>query len=64
MNLIDEKQAAERLGCTYHAMRKWRMLRKGPAYRKIGRLVRYSEADLAAYLDANRKQPALAEVAQ
>ncbi len=55
--LIDEKEAAEILGCTVSAMRKWRFLGKGPAYCRVGRLVRYSEADLAAFLDANRVQP-------
>ena len=54
----NEKQAAEILGCTVSALRKWRLLRKGPAYIKVSRLVRYSEADLAAFLDANRVQPA------
>jgi len=43
---------------TGSALRKWRLLRKGPAYIKVSRLVRYSEADLAAFLDANRVQPA------
>ena len=53
----NEKQAAEILGCTVSALRKWRQLEKGPAYIKVSRLVRYSEADLAAFLDANRVQP-------
>ena len=54
----NEKQAAEMLGCTVSALRKWRQLRKGPAYCKVGRLVRYAEGDLHAYLDANRVEPA------
>ncbi|HLM99282.1 MAG TPA: helix-turn-helix domain-containing protein [Bryobacteraceae bacterium] len=58
--LIDEKEAAEILGCTVSAMRKWRFLGKGPAYCRVGRLVRYSGADLAAFLDANRVQPGAA----
>ena len=56
----NEKQAAEILGCTVSALRKWRLLRKGPVYVKVSRLVRYSEADLAAFLDANRVEPAAA----
>lgn len=56
--LIDERETAERLGCSVAALRKWRLLGKGPAYAKIGRLVRYAEADLVAFLDANRVQPA------
>lgn len=57
-SMKNEKQAAEILGCTVSALRKWRLLRKGPVYIKVSRLVRYSEADLAAFLDANRVQPA------
>jgi len=64
MALIDEKKAAAWLGCTPSAMRKWRYQGKGPTYVNIGRLVRYSETDLAAFLNANRKQPKQAEVAK
>jgi Helix-turn-helix domain len=55
--LYSEKQAAQILACSVAALRKWRLLGKGPTYVKVSRLVRYSEADLAAYLDANRKKP-------
>jgi len=63
-HLIDEREAAKALCCTVSTLRKWRTLGNGPAYIKVGRLVRYSEADLATYLDANRKQPAAAGGAQ
>ena len=56
----NEKQAAEMLGCTVSALRKWRMLGKGPVYVKVSRLVRYSEADLTAFFDANRVEPVAA----
>jgi hypothetical protein len=56
--MFNEKQAAEQLGCSVAAMQKWRLLGKGPAFCKVGRLVRYAEADLAAFLDANRVEPA------
>jgi len=55
-----EQQAAEMLGCTVSALRKWRLLGRGPAYCKVGRLVRYAEGDLHAYLDANRVEPVAA----
>ena len=61
---LKETEAAERLGCKVSTLRKWRTLGNGPAYIKVGRLVRYSDADLAAYLDANRKQPVAAGGAQ
>jgi uncharacterized protein YjcR len=53
----NEKEVAVMLGCSVAALRKWRLFRKGPTYRKIGRLVRYSEGDLAAYLEASRVEP-------
>jgi hypothetical protein len=56
----NEREAAIVLGCTVSALRKWRLLGKGPIYCKIGRLVRYAEADLAEYLDANRVEPVAA----
>jgi hypothetical protein len=57
-HLIDERDAAKALCCSVAALRKWRLLGRGPSYCKVGRLVRYSEADLAAFLEANRVQPA------
>jgi helix-turn-helix protein len=54
----NEKEAAMILGCSVAALRKWRLLGKGPTYCKIGRLVRYGEADLAAFIDAHRIDPA------
>ena len=56
--MYDEREAAEILNCSVAALQKWRLQRKGPVYVKVSRLVRYSEADLAAFLDANRVQPA------
>ena len=63
-HLIDERGAGRILSCSVALLRKWRLHGNGPAYIKVGRLVRYSEADLAAYLDANRKQPAAVGGAQ
>jgi hypothetical protein len=53
-HLIDEREAAKALCCSVAAMRKWRLLGNGPAYVKMGRLVRYSEADLQSFLAAHR----------
>ena len=52
--LIDERETAERLGCSVAALRKWRLLGRGPCYCHIGRLVRYSAADLEAFLNSHR----------
>jgi hypothetical protein len=64
MALIDEKEASRYLCCSVAALRKWRLLGKGPAFCRVGRLVRYSEADLVAFMAANRVEPATAEVAR
>jgi hypothetical protein len=42
------------LGCSIALMRKMRLFGSGPAYSKVGRLVRYAEADLAAFIAKNR----------
>lgn len=52
--LLAESAAAKRLGCSVALLRKWRSVGQGPTYLKIGRLVRYSDADLSAFLDAHR----------
>jgi len=56
-HLIDERDAAKALCCSVAALRKWRLLGKGPTYCKVERLVRYAEGDLQAYLEARRVQP-------
>ena len=51
----DEGFAAAFLGVTIGAMRTWRKKRCGPPWRKIGKLVRYSLADLKQWVES---QPA------
>jgi hypothetical protein len=48
--MVDEFEAAEILGVSVHQMRRWRALREGPRYRKVGRRVCYQLADLDAYI--------------
>lgn len=52
--LLNEKAAAEILGCSHHLLRKWRRLGGGPLYHNVGRLVRYAQADLQSYMEACR----------
>jgi predicted DNA-binding transcriptional regulator AlpA len=54
--LFDERTAAEIIGCSAALLRKWRLNREGPSYCKIGRLVRYSRADIDAFLAAHRAE--------
>ena len=56
--LLDEGGAAIRLAVSVALMRKWRLKGGGPRYCRLGRLVRYSEADLLAYIEQNRVEAA------
>lgn len=54
LSLCDEREAAKIISCSVALLRKWRLFREGPAYVKIGRLVRYRQEDLAAFLESHR----------
>ncbi len=57
MNVLNERQAAERLGVRVQTMRNWRHLGKGPAYYKIGRTVRYGDEHVEDYKRACLVEP-------
>lgn len=46
----DEYFAAAYFGVSVSKLRRWRLFDDGPRYRKIGNAVRYSVADLDAWL--------------
>jgi hypothetical protein len=52
--LFNERDAARVIACSVALLRKWRLFDEGPAYCKIGRLVRYRQEDLDAFLDSHR----------
>ena len=55
--LVTTPQAAEYLGSLKpNTLEIWRIQGIGPAYKKIGRLVRYSLDDLDAYLEAQTRR--------
>jgi hypothetical protein len=54
LNVLNEREAAALVGCSVALMRKWRLFDEGPAYCKIGRLVRYRLEDLTVFLDQHR----------
>ena len=63
--LLDTAAAAKRLGVSQSFLAKARMNGTGPRYRKLGRAVRYAQADLDHWLRAAAglrppKQPAVA----
>ena len=55
-NYLDENDAAKIMGCSPALLRKWRRLGQGPTYRHVGRLIRYFEPDIHAYMDAQRAE--------
>lgn len=50
-DLVDEREAAAILGVSKKTIANWRWRGEGPAWIRVGqRLVRYSRADLAAFV--------------
>jgi predicted DNA-binding transcriptional regulator AlpA len=50
--LLDEHDVARITGLSVASVRRWRLLRQGPKYRKFGSAVRYRPADLAAWIES------------
>lgn len=50
--LMTTRQAAELLQLKETTLEQWRWCGKGPQFVKVGRCVRYRQADLDAFLDA------------
>jgi hypothetical protein len=59
VKLMDEKGAAARLAASVAFLRRCRLFKTGPVYKKIGKLVRYSEEDLQSYLSAASVKPSV-----
>lgn len=55
--LLDDVGAAKILKVSPQTLRNWRCQRRGPAYIRVGRLVRYKPEDLAEFLNAARVDP-------
>jgi len=53
--LVDEHEAAARLGLTVATLRRWRWARRGLAWHKIGSAVRYAPTDIHAFVMAGRR---------
>ena len=54
--LMNEKQAAKRLGVGDKCLQAWRVKGGGPVFLKVGRLVRYTQTDLDAWLSTRRRE--------
>ena len=57
VNAVDERKAARVLGVAVQTLRNWRHQRRGPAYVKMGRSVRYEINDLVEYLKKKKIDP-------
>ncbi len=54
--LLNEKEAAGRLGMTVAALRRWRLERRGPTFIRVGSRIRYREEDLESYVENNAQR--------
>jgi predicted DNA-binding transcriptional regulator AlpA len=54
--LLTEDQIAARLQVSLAGLRRWRLLRTGPPFFKLGRFVRYSHRQLQAWLTSRTVQ--------
>jgi len=50
--LLNEHEVAALLGVAVATIRRWRLIRQGPKYIKVGAMVRYKPEDLEAWLDS------------
>lgn len=50
--LLNEHDVARITGLSVASVRRWRLLRRGPKYLKIGSAVRYRSEDITAWLDS------------
>jgi predicted DNA-binding transcriptional regulator AlpA len=48
--LLNEQDVARITGLSVASVRRWRLLRQGPRYLKIGASVRYTRKDITAWL--------------
>jgi excisionase family DNA binding protein len=51
--LLTEDEAAAQIGCAVQTLRIWRVRKKNLPYVKLGRMVRYQQADIDAYIAAS-----------
>ena len=56
-DLMNERDAAALLGLSAATLRAWRFQRRGPAFARLGRAVRYRRADLVAFLESATVSP-------
>ena len=55
-NLIPESQFAESLGRSLRSVKRWRQLRCGPAFIRIGKSIYYRPEAIARWLEAQEQE--------
>lgn len=58
--VYDEQGAAEYLSVPSRTLKSWRYSGAGPAFHRMGRLIRYTERELDAYIESTRVTPGAA----
>ncbi len=53
--VITEERAADALGLSPRTLQRWRVEGRGPAYRKLGKRIGYTEADLREFVERSRR---------
>jgi predicted DNA-binding transcriptional regulator AlpA len=62
--LLDEREVAVLIGVKRTCMQSWRLKGGGPRWIAVGRLCKYREADVLAWLDERTRTNTSQEVAQ
>jgi predicted DNA-binding transcriptional regulator AlpA len=52
-SLLNQKQAARLLGLSVRTLERHRVAGTGPRWARLGRLVRYRQSDLTAWVESN-----------
>ena len=52
--LLDTREVADHLGLTPGCVQNWRIRGEGPVFVRLGRAVRYTEADLERFIEAGK----------
>ena len=53
---VNTQQAAEILGLSPNTLNQWRHIKRGPAFHKFGKSVRYSLQELEDYMEQTRRE--------
>jgi predicted DNA-binding transcriptional regulator AlpA len=62
-HLLNDQEVAAILHVSVATVRRWRLLRRGPIYVKLGASVRYRQQDLRDYIDRLASAPTSTEAA-